>query len=381
MSPVSIILDTSAVHQDPFLRGARLSLLIGCRKELQLALHLPQIVIDELHNQFVRDLRASAQKAIAAHARLSSYGVSSSPSLTESGAVSIGRRKLSKHLSAFIPDNDIAVTPYPNIPHEKLAKRAMRGTKPFASTSEGRDRGYKDALVWESVKTVLADTNHPAIFVTNNTRDFCLDDKLHPDLVRDLSRTGLEPNRLRIVTDLSALLNEFVLPHLANLTDVTAQINTNHYVFLDILDWIKTSLPARLVGHQIGPTGALSTPAVIDSLRFGDTLRATHAVRTKAREVWVQVLSPFTASIHNQPFNPLIASSSIDGVMQVDLVVDENNKQVLKSDITSTQVHQISSRSKNGGIMSMSYPSSIDVHELGSEILELMRGNSEDEED
>jgi len=87
----------------------------------------------------------------------------------------------------------IQIVDYSSVPHEILVEKAIRQRRPF----RGKERGYRDALIWLSLLSLLKDENNSrdVFFVSSNANDFldegCGNKSLHPDLLVDIANSGI----------------------------------------------------------------------------------------------------------------------------------------------------------------------------------------------
>ena len=85
---------------------------------------------------------------------------------------------------------------FPDIRHEIVVKRALQRKKPFKADGS---TGYRDYLVWQTCLEVARRyANEEIHFITENTRDFADQndrDKLHPDLLADLTEMKIPESR------------------------------------------------------------------------------------------------------------------------------------------------------------------------------------------
>lgn len=85
---------------------------------------------------------------------------------------------------------------FPDIRHGIVVKRALQRKKPFKADGS---TGYRDYLVWQTCLEVARRyANEEIHFITENTRDFADQndrDKLHPDLLADLTEMKIPESR------------------------------------------------------------------------------------------------------------------------------------------------------------------------------------------
>jgi len=124
--------------------------------------------------------------------------------------------------------------PYPKTPHDKIVERALQRRKPFKHNGSG----YRDLLIWESVRSQAFGGHERIAFATANTADFASGSQLHQDLSSDI----LNPQRVEIFTSLQSFNEKHILPRLEVVErldeDVRAAVGGN----LKVTDWIHKNL-------------------------------------------------------------------------------------------------------------------------------------------
>lgn len=115
----------------------------------------------------------------------------------------------------------IKIIPYPQISHKDVVKRDLARKRPFQNSG----KGYRDALIWESVFDIMEHTETPPaiIFINHNTKDFFDNDVLHPDLMEDLFSKGFKITDLNIYNDISGAMREHIKPRQERLEEMTKE--------------------------------------------------------------------------------------------------------------------------------------------------------------
>jgi hypothetical protein len=172
-----VVVDTNALMRDYLLIEANMqTFLQGCQR-CDIAVFVPEIVVDELCGNYEREI-----------GRLKSMLHSATRKLTTALGVKVDvtdfdvkeeARSYRKHVYEMFGIHDVAVATYPNLSPKTLVDASYSGKKPFKETGEG----FKDFIVFETLKAVATQQDSDGTFVTANKRDFCCSDgKLHPDL-------------------------------------------------------------------------------------------------------------------------------------------------------------------------------------------------------
>ena len=112
-------------------------------------------------------------------------------------------------LRSRLNDLGIKIIPYPLISHEKVVERDLDARRPFKESG----RGYRDTLIWESVLNVVDKSSKEipdVVFVSNNIKDFCEENILHPDLVRDLTEREISINAIKLYRSLVDVGRDYI---------------------------------------------------------------------------------------------------------------------------------------------------------------------------
>lgn len=203
-------------------------------ERLGLKVCIPRIVLEETRNRFREDLEEQCEKlnrAIRRYAHLTGAEFVDLPS----------EATVEQHVAAYqarflkwIDNAGGVVLDYPDVSHELLASLDVNKVKPFG----GDKAGYRDALIWFSILELLAKGKKPAIFVSQNTRDFAAGSQpaqrsLHLDLIEQLRQRGHPADSVRFVGSLDDFVRMFVEPRLVELDEIARQLNAGAYPLLD----------------------------------------------------------------------------------------------------------------------------------------------------
>lgn len=227
LRPPQIVVDTSVLRRVkgnlalgdwPVLRAAgRLGLVV---------FRLPGVVLQELVDHHRRDLLQLSElerklgrlrrEVLDRPAEANAQRHRERP--LDDAQVSRRRKEYADDVRAWF-DEVGSVLADPAVTHRELVDRLLARRRPFG----GGEAGYRDALIWYS--TLECATSGPVILLTANTKDFATETGgahvLADDLVADLERKGIPPQRVILLTSTAALL-EAVLPEWDNTAVHTA---------------------------------------------------------------------------------------------------------------------------------------------------------------
>ena len=224
---MKLILDTNIIHGDFFLQGSRISKLCSAAPKLGYELMIPEVVYDEMVDQYRRELEkhfASYEKVISITNRVRSGGV-----VKRFDKVSFLEEKIAEYRTMFstrLDDLHIRVIPYPVVDIKTLVSKELLRKKPFKEVKE-HGVGYRDALIWETVKSLCApqeeliDERSQIEFLTENTDDFAdSDGNLHPSLVEELIAKGCLGNCVLLISNVQEFFETQIDKELENLENI-----------------------------------------------------------------------------------------------------------------------------------------------------------------
>ena len=229
---IIVIVDTTATFVDVMMKSTRWMQLLTLCHNSTLQVVLPDVVLRET----ARHWETEAAKAIdiangkigginASRDRLTDLGIDAS-SLIESTPVTATpeRGSFEERQREKLVSLGIQVKKVPDhVDVEMILQRDLARKKPFADSG----KGFRDALVWETVVDVLAnsDASDQVFFVTNNSNDYCdSSGALLPQLLAEVQHADGELIR---VADLDELLEHVQLaPQVASLARTDEQLAT-----------------------------------------------------------------------------------------------------------------------------------------------------------
>lgn len=186
---MKVVLDSNILIADFNLQTPSFTVLFESSRNKRIDLFIPQVVLDEVVNKYeqqISKMHSEINTQIRKYNKVTSNTFENpikSESLEE--AVNTYRVKI----KSIFEENAVTVLPYPDVDHAVLARKAMLNKKPFNSN----EKGYRDNLIWENIKKIIADENPDAIvspelvFITGNYKDFSgKSNELHEELLEEL---------------------------------------------------------------------------------------------------------------------------------------------------------------------------------------------------
>lgn len=234
-----VLLDSCIYCADLHGAGTNTTVLVEGIERLKYSLLLPEVIRDEViakHSHNLSDVTTAYEKSQREVRRfLHPWEKIDFPKVDSGKLV----QDYAKRFPYGIHKTRIVVLPYPATPHREIAQRAILRRKPF---KEG-GAGYRDALIFETLKEyLLQHPDHAVSFVSLNHRDFFEDNELHPCLVDDLKRAGIDPARVMPFMDLGSLNQSQVFPHLQSLDKLREALQVEMHPMFKVRDWINSDL-------------------------------------------------------------------------------------------------------------------------------------------
>lgn len=200
-----VIIDTSVIVADFWLKGTEFSILWANLETISAQLVIPEVVLDEAVNKFGERLKEAvdaAQKKLNALEKL----LQKDQIKLDSVSIEDEKKKYRRYFKERINYISGSIAPYPNTPHKEIATRAMHKRKPFNSSG----KGYRDTLIWETVKEVVGKEDQAVKFITQNSRDFGEAQILFSDLADEI----IDSKQVQLFNSLHSFNQENIIPHL-----------------------------------------------------------------------------------------------------------------------------------------------------------------------
>jgi hypothetical protein len=209
-----IIIDTNSIVEDFWMRGPTFSILLDNIQTIPARLCIPEIVIDEVvvkYEEALSELVLAIKKKSADLERLLRRKAIHAEEIDYEKE----KRIFKSYLEQRIQQCNGFIDPYPKTPHHEIARRAIAKKKPFDS----KGRGYRDTLIWESVKQHSNEGTDKVFFITRDSHDFGEAPDLHNDLSGEIINTG----NVRLYNSLRSFIQECILPQLKKVDEEPRQ--------------------------------------------------------------------------------------------------------------------------------------------------------------
>lgn len=190
---IAVVLDTNAVHSDPWLTSEPGKKLLELAERGSCVVVYPQVVIDELRRQRREAAALAHAQAAKGVSDMAKAGVDVAKTATDLKA---SFRRIDANLDAtfasLIARNGVTSEPVPNVATAELLRRDLARKRPFMEVQvkqKPASVGFRDTLIWETLLAVMDPSrSHEKVLFVTADKGFLTDDStsLHPNLLDDL---------------------------------------------------------------------------------------------------------------------------------------------------------------------------------------------------
>lgn len=184
-----VVVDTTATQQQPLLDTTHWTNLLTLASKGELLLYVPEVVLRETARH-AQSQWANATKAVRQVQAGLKFFEALDLVLPTFGAYSAdGVDRFRNLLRNKLESVGAQVAPLPGVGLDELVERDLAQTKPF----DKNGKGFRDALIWASVKEVCGAAHQGAHvhFVTDNDSDFGASGQLAEDLELEVADWNL----------------------------------------------------------------------------------------------------------------------------------------------------------------------------------------------
>lgn len=223
---MKIIIDTNIIHRDYHLHGRHILTLTDVAARLGYEVLIPEVVIDEIECQYCGEIVDAVGDYNKSIAKIVDLSLDSIKNPLPKDFRETKCREFRTKFEAELASLKIQILPYPKVLHKVLVAKELQQRKPF----RGSKKGYRDALIWETVKEELnknkdLESKCQIVFLTENTRDFADGNRLHPDLIRELVDLGYKEDVIEIRTDCNKFFDTEIFPLFQELDNIKDALN------------------------------------------------------------------------------------------------------------------------------------------------------------
>ncbi len=313
---VCVVLDANALRRDRFFSKHASRLLVREAREGRIRLVIPEVALDEAINLYREDVSAHQVKIMRASQELSQLRADPGIDL-EPLVVNEPLDDYRTFLSEIIRVTGAIVAPYPAIPHSEVVSRALRRDRPF--DPDGRD-GYRDTLIWETIKQVAQQHDEQIVFVSADPKAFSPNKDataLHRNLRDELEASGIQDERITRVDDVKTFTDEHVPNVEPVFLEIEHRIATEPEFRKSIDEQIGTGLRTLTVNQPMQGTLPIYVPFDVDQISVN----------------WVENISELRV-LSAKPFDEdVLVELAAEATVELDLRVRKGDAPFLGEDI------------------------------------------------
>lgn len=260
-----LILDTNVFYDDYGLQGTTLRILFEYLRKGGFRMLIPEVVFMETVNQVREKIAAAAE---ANNGRVLEMrrktGLTISPVITPADIEELVN-KYTAFLRGRLEAVSATIAEIPSISHKMVLERDLERKKPF--TKNGK--GYRDALIWETVLQAASNESDPIVFISKNSSDFADDEKkgLHPDLLSDLANHNIDPSKITLLLAIGSFVKETLIPKLPSpeqtLVTFMQKAHPTFSLESELADTFSEKLSGQEIEHHL-----IGKPSEFESITF-----------------------------------------------------------------------------------------------------------------
>lgn len=217
-SDVRVFIDTNIFISNLFQDGAKWVAFWNWASKSMAKIRIPEVVRDE----FLRVAARQVDSLIGEFRKLSERMVRiRAMHEFQIPAHLTGTEVAKANWDSVLRQSTVRVLDHPRASHASLVRRSLEGGAPFSKDGKV---GYRDALIWETIKEdFVRDEKELLVLLTANTRDFPFE-----DLRAELTEFGISSDLFMIVPSLDAFLAQFAYPSLERIAKWEESLKDPH---------------------------------------------------------------------------------------------------------------------------------------------------------
>lgn len=293
---MNLILDTNIIYSEGFGSSGLFRFLTSSAPMLKHKIHVPALVIDEVAAKFEEEIARKQEQTNRELKRLERILGRS----LDSSTVHLDPKEEARLLRAKLEGYE-SVLPYPDTPHEELAKRAINRKRPF----DQKGSGYRDSLIWESVVELAIQLNEQVVLLDKDSIFSDGDSRLAKDLKDELVERGLDEDQVVLVQSVSDFVDKYVRTTLREALD-GEPTETLNQLGLDSHETLALAVQQEYLGKEWN-SEELGLPWEYETLNLSMVEDVSDLERIDARELrsgeyWLRISATlyceFDAFVH-----------------------------------------------------------------------------------
>lgn len=261
--PEFIVLDSNVIIADYWLRSSSFMLLRAYLKKAGKSLVMPQIVFEEVINHRGEELSQAKLEIRDTQRKLSRLFRSAEPTFKR--FFEIAKKERDDPYEGFLADElnkmGAEILDYKDIPHKAIVARDLKRARPFQQSG----KGYRDALLWETVLRGCTQKGSSIVFITDNVADFY--DKhgsLHDDLKVDVRDKGIAEADFQLFRNLVEFTDKLVVPFLKARKDFVTLVQNDKVDGLSLRSVCDDNINTIIDAINDAPDSMIGEPEICE---------------------------------------------------------------------------------------------------------------------
>lgn len=225
---MKIALDTNILVQDFWFDSPHSKVFLEELNIIPATLHIPEVVVDETVNKYKEFLNEKAAERKKINADVSRLLKKSLPE------IAIDFDQAGKDYEIFLKQKlqevNAQILQYPKVDHKDVVKHILDRRRPFKKG----DAGYRDFLIWQTIKRLEAWGTEEIVFITNNTKDFGESGFISEEFTDKTTKN----KNFKISVAVSKFNDEYILPRLRKLDELKLQLLKGQVQSFDFKKWL-----------------------------------------------------------------------------------------------------------------------------------------------
>lgn len=254
-----IVLDSTVLVGDYWLRSPSFQLLRVYLKNNKAILAVPKVVIEETCNKFDEQSKKAKTELQRAFSNLRRF-LLEAPKYPDK-EIEEATLDYKPYLEATLDEMKAQVMGYGEIPHSEIVQRDLRRRLPFQPSG----KGYRDALIWETLLRKCLNKDGITVFITENTKDFYgPENQLHKDLEKELLEKGFKKGSVQVLRSVDEFTRQYVVPDLKSRKDFATLIQNYEFDGLNLQEACEDNIGLLLTAVDENPSALIHNPGVYE---------------------------------------------------------------------------------------------------------------------
>ncbi|RIV18543.1 DUF4935 domain-containing protein [Fibrisoma montanum] len=258
---MKVTLDTNILVQDFWMDGPHSRVFLNELNIIPATLHISQVVIDETVNKYREFLSEKVEELEKIN--LDVFRMLKREPSIPSINIEEATREYENFLIEKLKSVKVQILPYPKVEHKDVVKRILERKRPFKKG----DSGYRDYLIWETIKQLELWGTEQIVFITNNIKDFGEAGYLSEEFTDKRTRN----KNFKIVVTVTKFNDEFILPRLRKMEELKLQLNKGQAQNFNFKQWLDKEFLELLKDAELEEV-LVGFPYGVGSVRVSEIL-------------------------------------------------------------------------------------------------------------